>query len=117
MSDTPRMRSALMDDPDVGFANVWKVGHDLERELNAALRKIDEQQEKINLFAKDNHEKYKEIIWSINEQAKLRDQVDRLRNAGDKLLFVMRDDVKDYVDWVDESSDAITEWNKARETK
>ena len=40
MSDTPRMESALMDAPEVGLANVWKVGCDIERELNAANDRI-----------------------------------------------------------------------------
>ena len=36
IQDTPRMQSALIDAPDAGFANVWKVGCDLERELYEA---------------------------------------------------------------------------------
>jgi hypothetical protein len=36
VSDTPRMQSALLDAPDAGFANIWKVGCDIERELNEA---------------------------------------------------------------------------------
>ena len=40
MSDTPRMESALMDAPEAGFTNVWKIGCDLERELNAANAEI-----------------------------------------------------------------------------
>ena len=40
MSDTPRMESALMDAPEVGLANVWKVGCDIEREINAANDRI-----------------------------------------------------------------------------
>lgn len=44
ISDTPRMHSALMDVPDAGFANIWKVGCEIERELNRACdmyRKLD----------------------------------------------------------------------------
>jgi hypothetical protein len=40
ISDTPRMHSALMDAPDAGFANIWKVGCDIERELHAANERI-----------------------------------------------------------------------------
>lgn len=40
MTNTPRMQSALMDDPTVGFGNVWKVGCDIERELNIANLRI-----------------------------------------------------------------------------
>jgi len=44
ISDTPRMQSALLDVPDAGFANIWKVGCDIERELNAANAIIRQQQ-------------------------------------------------------------------------
>ena len=40
MSEPSRMESALMDAPEVGFTNVWKVGCDIERELNAANDRI-----------------------------------------------------------------------------
>jgi hypothetical protein len=29
------MQSALLDHPDAGFAKIWQVGCDIERELNA----------------------------------------------------------------------------------
>jgi hypothetical protein len=35
------MESALMDAPEVGFSNVWKVDCDIERELNAANGEIE----------------------------------------------------------------------------
>jgi len=44
MSDTPRMEAALLDAPDAGFANIWKVGCELERELTAANAIIRQQQ-------------------------------------------------------------------------
>jgi hypothetical protein len=34
------MQSALLDHPDAGFANIWKVGCEIERELNAAQQRI-----------------------------------------------------------------------------
>ena len=40
MSDTPRMETALLDAPDAGFANIWRVGCDIERELNASKDRI-----------------------------------------------------------------------------
>ena len=40
MSDTPRMQSALLDHPDAGFAKIWQVGCDIERELYAANERI-----------------------------------------------------------------------------
>jgi hypothetical protein len=50
ISDTPRMQSALLDAPDAGFANIWKVGCDIERELHAAnerIKRLDETLEAI----------------------------------------------------------------------
>jgi altronate dehydratase len=44
ISDTPRMQSALLDHPNAGFAIVWRVGCDIERELNAANAIIRQQQ-------------------------------------------------------------------------
>ena len=82
ISDTPRMHSALMDAPEAGFANIWKVGCDIERELNTARKRIK-----------------------------------RLEKAGDGLLTAMRDDWSEYVDWIDETTDAICKWRKAKEDK
>jgi len=64
MSDTPRMQSALLDVPDAGFANIWKVGCDIERELNEA----NEMFRKLNIHA-------------LN----LADRIKRLEEAGDAL--------------------------------
>ena len=50
MSDTPRMEAALLDVPDAGFANIWKVGCEIERELNAAnerIKRLDETLEAV----------------------------------------------------------------------
>jgi len=44
MSDTPRMQSAILAYRHAGFANIWKVGCDIERELNAANAIIRQQQ-------------------------------------------------------------------------
>jgi hypothetical protein len=45
ISDTPRMQSALLDHPDAGFAKIWQVGCDIERELNAANERIKRLEE------------------------------------------------------------------------
>ena len=45
ISDTPRMESALLDAPDAGFAKIWQVGCDIERELNAANERIKRLEE------------------------------------------------------------------------
>ena len=50
ISETPRMQSALLDAPDAGFANIWKVGCDIERHLNAAnerIKRLDETLEAV----------------------------------------------------------------------
>jgi len=45
VSDTPRMQSALLDHPDAGFAKIWQVGCDIERELHAANERIKRLEE------------------------------------------------------------------------
>jgi hypothetical protein len=54
ISDTPRMHSALMDAPEAGFAIVWQVGCDIERELNAANDRIKRLEEDL-MDAKNKH--------------------------------------------------------------
>ena len=45
ISDTPRMQSALLDVSDAGFANIWQVGCEIERELHAANERIKRLEE------------------------------------------------------------------------
>jgi hypothetical protein len=45
ISDTPRMQSALLDHPDAGFAKIWQVGCDIERELTTAQERIKRLEE------------------------------------------------------------------------
>ena len=50
ISDTPRMHSALMDAPEAGFAKIWQIGCDIERELHAAnerIKRLDETLEAV----------------------------------------------------------------------
>jgi predicted phage tail protein len=44
-------------------------------------------------------------------------RIKRLEEAGDGLLTAMRDDWSEYVDWIDETTDAIGKWNEAKEAK
>ena len=67
IQDTPRMQSALLDAPDAGFANIWRVGCDIERELNAANAIIRQQQ----LLEEEN--------------LRLQERIKRLEEAGDAL--------------------------------
>jgi hypothetical protein len=48
---------------------------------------------------------------------KQQDRIKRLEEAGDGLLTAMRDDWSEYVDWIDETTDAIGKWNEAKEAK
>ena len=45
------------------------------------------------------------------------DRIKRLEEAGDELLTTMRDDWSEYVDWIEETTDAISKWHKAKEAK
>ena len=51
---------------------------ELEHELAAALRKVDEQRELLRLCKEENNEKHKDIIWGMDECAKLMDRIKRL---------------------------------------
>ena len=68
ISDTPRMTSALLDAPNAGFAKIWQVGCDIERELNAANAIIKQQQ----LLDEEN--------------LRLQDRIQRLEEAGDAMV-------------------------------
>jgi hypothetical protein len=48
ISDTPRMQSALLDHPDAGFAKIWQVGCDIERELTTANERIKRLEEALD---------------------------------------------------------------------
>jgi len=71
MSDTPRMQSALLDHPDAGFAKIWKVGCDIERELTTANAEIERLTNKVaQLYEGAEEQKYR---------------IKRLEEAGDVL--------------------------------
>lgn len=72
MSDTPRMQSALLDHPDAGFAKIWKVGCDIERELNTANAEIERLTAKVAQ------------LYAGAEEAKQR--IQRLEEAGDAMF-------------------------------
>jgi hypothetical protein len=71
ISDTPRMQSALLDVPDAGFAKIWQVGCDIERELHAANAEIERLTNKVAQ------------LYEGAEEAKQR--IKRLEEAGDVL--------------------------------
>jgi len=51
---------------------------ELEHELAAALRKVDELREKLKLAEEENNQKQKDIIWTMGECAKLIKRIERL---------------------------------------
>ena len=51
---------------------------ELEHELAAALRKVDELREKLKLAEEENSQKQKDIIWTMGERAKLIKHIERL---------------------------------------
>ena len=78
MSDTPRMQSAILAYRHAGFANIWKVGCDIERELNAANAIIRQQQllneenlrlqQRINRLEEENDALRADLLlWSEKE--------------------------------------------------
>jgi hypothetical protein len=71
IQDTPRMQSALLDVPDAGFANIWKVGCEIERELHAANAEIERLTNKVAQ------------LYEGAEQQK--QHIKRLEEAGDAL--------------------------------
>ena len=80
MSDTPRMQSALLDAPDAGFANIWKVGCELERELTESNQIIRQQQllqeenlrlqERINRLEQENDALRADLLLWNEKEAK-----------------------------------------------
>jgi len=75
VSDTPRMQSALLDVPDAGFAKIWQVGCDIERELTTANAEIERLTNKVAQ------------LYEGAEEAKQR--IKRLEEALDCLTLVV----------------------------
>ena len=71
ISDTPRMKAAQMAAMEHMTGDVYRVGCDIEQQLNAANVEIDE--------------KRKDIVYLATEKAKLENYVMRLEEAGDDL--------------------------------
>jgi len=78
VSDTPRMETALLDAPDAGFANIWRVGCEIERELTESNQIIRQQQllqeenlrlqERINRLEEENDSMRADLLlWNEKE--------------------------------------------------
>jgi hypothetical protein len=64
------------------------------------------------------------ICYAVCEGQKLEeklnaanDRIKRLEEAGDGLLAALKDDWSEYVEWINESTDAVGKWNRAKESK
>ena len=91
MVDTPRMKAAQMAAIEHGTGDVYRVGCDIERELNAANIEIEE--------------KRKDVVWLATEKAKLEERIKRLEEAGDRMRLFCAD------------PDDCFAWDKAKEAK
>lgn len=65
----------------------------------------------------DAKNKYAALVADVVLYEDRGERIKRLEEAGDGLLTAMRDDWSEYVDWIDETTDAIKKWNKAKEDK
>ena len=70
ISDTPRMQSALLDHPDAGFAKIWQVGCEIERELNEANAIIRQQQllDEENLRLQERIKRLDETLEGVTDK-------------------------------------------------
>ena len=96
MSDTPRMKAAQMTAMEHMTGDVYRVGCDLERELNAA----NEMFRKLNIHA-------------LN----LTDRIKRLEEAGDALFENSYPSMWDLPAAADQKLTDQSNWLKAKEDK
>jgi len=70
MSDTPRMETALLDAPDAGFANIWRVGCEIERELTESNQIIRQQQllQEENLRLQERIKRLEETLEAVTDK-------------------------------------------------
>ena len=103
MVDTPRMNAARNAAMEHMTGDVWCVGCQLERELNAANVEIEE--------------KHKDVVWLATEKAKLENYAMLLEEAGDA-LYENSDPTK--WDLPEANARKLKEqkaWRKAKEAK
>ena len=85
ISDTPRMKAAQMAAMEHMTGDVYRVGCDIEQQLNAANVEIDE--------------KRKDIVYLATEKAKLEEHIKRLEEAGDALAKTQTHDLLETINW------------------
>ena len=53
----------------------------------------------------------------LGENRQLKERIKRLEEAGDELLAALQDDWSEYIEWINESTDAVGKWKRAKEAK
>ena len=103
LGDTNKMVSEtpISDSTPHNVADLGMLVRRLERKLNAANVELEE--------------KRKDIVWLATEKAKLEDRIKRLEEAGNNLLWNFCPEYTS--DLTQEQSDALKQWNKAKEAK
>jgi hypothetical protein len=103
LGDTNKMVSEtpISDSTPHNVADLGMQIRRLERKLNAANVEIEE--------------KRKDIVYLATEKAKLENYVMRLEEAGNNLLWNFCPEYTS--DLTQEQSDALKQWNKAKEAK
>jgi hypothetical protein len=79
VSETPRMKAAVMAAMEHGTGNVYRVGCDIERELNAA-------NDGIKRLEEENNELRAEEACLLNTNGELERRIKRLIDAGDAMF-------------------------------
>ena len=112
MSDTPRMKAAQMTAIEHMTGDVYRVGCDIELELNASNAEIEE--------------KRKDIVYLATEKAKLEERIKRLEEDSQRLNWLLnrglawRDCYNDWWkagEWLYASQSALETIDKAKEAK
>jgi hypothetical protein len=113
ISDTPRMQSALLDAPDAGFAIVWRVGCDIERELNTARKRIKWLEEELM----DATNKHAALVADVALYEDRGERIKRLEEAGDALCENSNPSRWDSPEAAARKLTEQSNWNKAKEAK
>jgi hypothetical protein len=108
ISDTPRMQSALLDHPDAGFAKIWQVGCDIERELNAAQERINQLKEELM----DAKNKYAALVADVALYEDRGERIKRLEEAENRMLNWLTEDCPESV-----KKQLSNAWMKSKEAK
>ena len=100
--DTPMTNDRVV----IFDGNPWvnaPFARSLERELNAATSEIERLTAKVA-----------QLYEGAEEQ---KQRIKRLEDAGDELLAALQDDLSEYIEWINESTDAVGKWKRAKEDK